>query len=472
MDIVFFVDINVIMNQSIQAVVGKNVYLISGSENIMDYRRRFRFTTRDIRVYIDGERETKPYFVMIHNDTGIPVLYPELESFISEADKGVSSGRTLSKKAKAITSLLNYILHETMLGSINELTENDIRNYLVFRKNKSNGKEVEADTWNREKNTVLSFLHDYYRRNKERLDFKYIGDEIFQVEYRWDEYRRRTFKQIKTDNLYVKPPKGDHRRKNRSLKLEYVKILLFEAKKYDPDIVLAIALQCYAGLREGEVVNLTCGGYVENRKGNYNSLSGIELDLSDTAPFFKSWEGKTDPGKRKQCKQIGKPAKVYHDFLYPVSQLYSDHIQRLESKGYGTAKNDPLFRNKQGKPMTVYTYCSRVKKLFYDHFLPDLIKCCIETNSYPENAAYIDAYKKEYPGAHMFRHWFTMYLFKKRIPETQIQAWRRDGHPESMKPYIQYNKALMDDYLSASFKFSRGLIDRIEKGENIIDRIY
>ena len=137
---------------------------------------------------------------------------------------------------------------------------------------------------------------------------------------------------------------------------------------------------------------------------------------------------------------------------------------RYENKGYDTGIDAPLFRNKHGDPMTVHTYCARIKKLFYDHFLPDLILYCIKTNTYRENAAYIDAYKKEYPGAHMFRHWFTVYLFSITNPELsigEIMKWRGDKNPESMRPYIQNKRDLMEDYNNAAFRFQREILENI-----------
>ena len=90
-------------------------------------------------------------------------------------------------------------------------------------------------------------------------------------------------------------------------------------------------------------------------------VSGIEIDLTDKAPYFKNWSKKTDPGTIKKKRT----QKVYNDFIANISELYDYHIALLESKGFDTRKNAPLFVNKQGNPMTVQTYSDRVKNLFY-----------------------------------------------------------------------------------------------------------
>ncbi len=74
-------------------------------------------------------------------------------------------------------------------------------------------------------------------------------------------------------------------------------LLLYEAKKYDPDITAGIALGAYAGIREGEMVNVTCGR-VKTIRGSYGSISGIEVDLTAKAPYFIDWKVKMSATKK------------------------------------------------------------------------------------------------------------------------------------------------------------------------------
>ena len=234
-------------------------------------------------------------------------------------------------------------------------------------------------------------------------------------------------------------------------------MFLYEAKKYEPDIALGIALGAYAGLREGEVVNVTCGGLQTLRKG-FGMVSGIEIDLTDKAPYFKNWSKKTDPGTIKK----NRTQKVYNDFISDISDLYEYHITLMESRGFDTSKDAPLFVNRQGNPMTVQTYSDRVKKLFYERFLPHLKRTCELQGTYVDNAAFIEAYEMEYPGAHMFRHWFTMYLLTKaRLTSGEIMKWRGDSSQESMNDYIHENADLIEIFRESSYIFQSQILDDI-----------
>lgn len=163
---------------------------------------------------------------------------------------------------------------------------------------------------------------------------------------------------------------------------------MYEAKKYEPDISLGIALGAYAGLREGEVVNISFGAVRTIRRG-FGIISGLEIDLTDDAPFFKGWAGRTDPGSIKKYRR----QRVYPDFLHAVSILFEEHTVSMAARGYPTGKDDPVFVNRQGSPMTVKTYTERVKSLFYQRFLPALRSTCEQQGTFAENAAFIDAYE-------------------------------------------------------------------------------
>lgn len=112
--------------------------------------------------------------------------------------------------------------------------------------------------------------------------------------------------------------------------------------------------------------------------------------------------------------------------------------------------------------MTVQTYSDRVKKLFYERFLPSLKRTCELQGTYADNAAFIEAYEIEYPGAHMFRHWFTMYLLTKaRLTSGEIMKWRGDSSQESMNDYIHENADLIEIFRESSYTFQSQILEDI-----------
>lgn len=425
------------------------------------YRKRFSFINRSVRVRKDDgdESDTYPCIVLNDNELGVVVSYTGYERYVCvEPQSGNDNkGSTLTRKAVEVCSFLNFILHETDLSSINECGLNDIRNFLIHSKTKDNGDEYAEDTWNRRKDTVFQFLKVYYMANCSRVPFNYDGYDLQKLEIIRDTEHHRKVKLVSNSALNVSAPKTTHK-KNRYLVYGYLELLIYEAKKYDPMIALAIALQAYAGIREGEVTNLTIGR-VKMISGSFGSLTGISLDISSTAPYWEKHKYRTNPAS---IKKIRPQQEVYSDFVISVKQIFEDHIAYMELKRYKTSPEEPLFINKFGKPLTEFTYRNRVKKLFYNHFLPSLKKTCIRQNTWAENAAYIEAYEEEYPGAHMFRHWFTMYLITKaNLNIGQVRKLRGDSSETAVQEYIHINSDIIEAYKASSYRFIQSVLEEV-----------
>lgn len=428
------------------------------NSDVKEYRKKCCFMNRAVQVAgEDGELHKYPCIVLYEEETGIPIFYTGLERYLCQLVKSeILNGKTLAAKAYAVCHLLNYILKETDINSVHECTLETVRNFLKFRKTQDNGTEYNKGTWLRYRDYVVDFLLMYYDYNRDKLPFQYIGEELKLLTIVKDEGSHKKATIVHNVSLHISAPKTTHK-KNRILVDGYLDLLLYEAKKYEPDIAIGIALGAYAGLREGEVVNVTCGG-VQTLRKTFGMVSGIEIDLTDKAPYFKNWSKKTDPGTIKK----NRTQKVYNDFIVDISELYDYHIALMESKGLDTRKNAPLFVNKQGNPMTVQTYSDRVKNLFYERFLPSLKKTCELQGTYADNAAFIEAYEIEYPGAHMFRHWFTMYLLTKaKLTSGEIMKWRGDSSQESMNDYIHENADLIEIFRDSSYTFQSQILEDI-----------
>ncbi|MCD7991872.1 MAG: hypothetical protein LUK37_08885 [Clostridia bacterium] len=180
----------------------------------------------------------------------------------------------------------------------------------------------------------------YHEYNQDSFPFRYTGAELRTAIVLRDEQSHRKVAMVYPVSLYLKAPRTTHK-KNRLLVDGYLDLLLYEAKKYEPDISLGIALGAYAGLREGEVVNISFGAVRTIRRG-FGIISGLEIDLTDDAPFFKGWAGRTDPGSIKKYRR----QRVYPDFLHAVSILFEEHTVSMAARGYPTGKDDPVFVNR------------------------------------------------------------------------------------------------------------------------------
>lgn len=428
------------------------------NSDVKEYRQKCCFMNRAMQIEgEDGDLQKYPCIVLYEEETDIPIFYTGFERYLCHLIKSeLLSEKTLSARAYAICHFLNYMLKKTNANSLHECSLEVIRGFLKSLKMQDNGAEYNKSTWLRYRDYVIDFLVMYYVYNKDSLPFQYIGEELKSLTIVKDAKFHKKVSVAHNASLRVSPPKTIHK-KNRILVDGYLDLLLYEAKKYEPDITLGIALGAYAGLREGEVVNLTCGRVQTLRKG-FGMVSGIEIDLTDKAPHFKNWNKKTEPGTIKKNRS----QKVYNDFISEISDLYDYHIALMESKAIDTSKDAPLFVNRQGNPMTVQTYSNRVKNLFYERFLPSLKIACERQGTYSDNVAFIETYEMEYPGAHMFRHWFTMYLLTKaKLTSGEIMKWRGDSSQESMNDYIHENAHLIDIFRETSYTFQSQILEDI-----------
>lgn len=435
--------------------------IVKFKDNVLnkEERMKYRFINRNVNVMDeDGKRDAYPCIVMYEIESKIPVAYTGYERYlISLVYSERLSGSTLAKRAVEVCKFLNYLLYETDISRIEDCTLDDIRSFLIFSKTKADGTTYQRETWIRMKTYVLSFLRNYYLAYKDIISFQYNGEEL--QKYIIVRDREKRGKVILADNagLNVKAPKATAK-KNRVLVYGYLELLLYEAKKYDVELALAIGLQAYAGLREGEVVNLTVGSICPIRK-QFGQLTGITINLETTSSVFEKWTKKTDPGSIKRFRT----QRVYDDFLEDILKLYNYHILWLESHGYDTSSDAPLFLNLQGNIMTVSTYTGRVKQLFYQHFLPMLKYTCEKENTLLENAPFIEAYENQYPGAHAFRHWFTMYLITKTNLKTgEIVRWRGDKNEKSMEDYIHEYGEVIEIYRDSTYRLQEQLLQDIE----------
>ena len=237
------------------------------NSDVKEYRKKCCFMNRAVQVAgEDGELHKYPCIVLYEEETGIPIFYTGLERYLCQLVKSeILNGKTLAAKAYAVCHLLNYILKETDINSVHECTLETVRNFLKFRKTQDNGTEYNKGTWLRYRDYVVDFLLMYYDYNRDKLPFQYIGEELKSLTIVKDEGSHKKATIVHNVSLHISAPKTTHK-KNRILVDGYLDLLLYEAKKYEPDIAIGIALGAYAGLREGEVVNVTCGGVQTLRK--------------------------------------------------------------------------------------------------------------------------------------------------------------------------------------------------------------
>ena len=419
-------------------------------------RRKFIFKPIPIRVKDeDGTDQKYPSIVLWEKETGVPVAFPGYERWYIRLDEAPLAWQTLKKTAYSISAFLNFLLWDTSCDSLDDVTLDHLRAFVSHFRVTSDGDERDPTEWERGISFVWTFLGRYYSYKSETVSFHFCPSDLYAEVVVADEKTGRAIIQRRYKTFFVKAPKKRNK-KYRYIPEGYLGLLLFEAKKHDPMLALAIALQAYAGLREGEIVNLTRES-IRLKNGGLGTISGIEINLQEQAPF-SYWDKKTDFGSIK----VFRKQLVYPDFVDDAKSLYQRHEELLKALGAASDAGAPLFVDSRGKPMSVGTYTRRLKELFYAHFLPDLTRLCEYEGTWAENAPFIEAYEKEYPGAHSLRHRFSMYLIVHTgMSREEIAAWRGDASKDAVDDYVHKNAEMLHGYKQACFTFQRWLLNEV-----------
>lgn len=424
---------------------------------IEDARKDYIFLNKPVAIRREGNTVQFPCIGLYRRGViNTPVWYPLYERWYIPIEKAQSmAATTLRKRSTAVCCFLNHFLWETTHSYLYELTLNDMRDFLIAYKTKENGQPRSTIGWEEGVAFVYDFLVAYYVHNKGTFPFSYQYQDLITERVVRNERSRRKTVIREYHYLSVKPPKQTTM-KHRLLLYGYLDFILFECEKYDPELTFAIALQAYAGLREGEIVNLTYSR-IALQDGGYGRIGKITLDLTSPAPHAY-WDKDTEFGNIKVLRK----QMVYPDFNEAILKLYDAHTARHQSMGFQVVGDAPVFINKQGNPMSVSTYKGRVKDLFYMRFLPALKKASELAGSWAIDAPYIEAFEDDYPGAHAFRHWFTMYLFQRaRLTLDEISKWRGDRNRDSMLDYLHINADMLEAYSSTAHTFQRSWLEEV-----------
>ncbi len=424
--------------------------------------KRFVFKVKAIRFKDDDCKRgyyIYPCIVLYEKELKVPIFVTNYSKWVIDLQEDEKKeNETLRKRAINVCKFLNFILWETDVKAINDVTTNIIRKFLIWVKD-NDEKEICQETWDKCKNDVFNFLIRIYEDNKLTGEFSYKSTDLRRLRKEKMPDSNRTIYYDAKIGLGVKRPKGKGRKKNRYLSQDMFDVMAKLAELYDPPLEIMMMLGAYAGLREGEIVNLTQDSIKFPEWSNEN----IIIDLLNEASFFSNWKGKTEPGKIKKMRK----QKMYPDFNDIFEEKYFAYVKSLENQGLWTGDTDtPLFYNKWGNPLTVYSFQERMKRFFYTYFLPYLEKECQITGDWDVIGPYIYAYKKEYPGAHMLRHCFTMYLYKGvGLKSKEVSSWRGDSSEESMNEYITIYSDMVELYVQNTYAFQKWLFERIVRDE-------
>lgn len=206
--------------------------------------------------------------------------------------------------------------------------------------------------------------------------------------------------------------------------LELVNLFLRVAELNEPDIAFGIALQCYGGLRLGEVLNLKKDSVKEEEYSEYKPL------LVDV---FDRWEELYPNSSNLNGEQVKFVREQIIFRVEIVDELYKKHMKRI-SNNSSKIKSDALLISKNGKPIRAQTYRSKFNKV-KEKFLETVLSNSISDYKYLTSKPW---------STHIGRGIFTNILVcNLKLLPSEVALYRGDKSLNSASYYVEENNLIL-----------------------------
>lgn len=218
------------------------------------------------------------------------------------------------------------------------------------------------------------------------------------------------------------------------IRLNNIREFLLVALEIVPNIAFGVALQFYAGLRVGGVVNLVRRAIICQNGYTYGQ-GGMIIEVRDRQQELFS----------RNTQTTGEQIKSERDqsvLIDPVlSYIYENHVTKVLTKNNKTSCQDALFLDSNGNAMSKKTYCDHFSKL--KTYYLGLLR---QTNGRYQD--YRDFAETKW-STHIGRGAFTNMCLDVGFSATQTAILRGDKSTQAMEDY--------KDLISASFNISKAL---------------
>lgn len=387
---------------------------------------------------IQRTKELSSYrMIVIKNAQNQIVCFTGLEQFVFPYT-GQLPRVTVRQKAELvyICGALNYIFFHNQVKRLADITSDMILEYFdvycTTPKEQSAEMMLSYQSMDNCVRHVTSFFANIAATYHTKINIEKL------VSYEDTKAHRNSHRIIRRYVPTYKPTRPHSRdvKLLRDMPLAAARRLLELAYIHDPMIAFGIALQLYAGLRPGCVVNMR-----QNRspvsvtdcfRFSYigSAVSGIKIDL--THEYVLRSDG-VSVGKIKKERVVN----VYKGNIPDLMEAYNQHMLLL-SRTECEAQYMPMFIGAGGKAMTYNAYTRRVKQLVYKYLKPELYAS--EDPLMSAFAHLLDSYSW---APHTLRHCFTVQLVCDGLDVAQVQYYRGDKSPESALTYVMNKGELM-----------------------------
>ena len=331
---------------------------------------------------------------------------------------------------------LNYIFAHNRVSRIADITSAMVTDFFDAYCNTPKGESDEIMLSQQSMDNCVRHVTSFFcnlttvYQTKVQVDGLMVYEET-----KANQHSRRIIRRY-TPRYSPKRPHSWEIKQLRDMPLAAARRLLDLAWIYDPMIAFGIALELYAGLRPGCVVNMRQNGSpistTQCIRLSYvgSAVSGIEIDLTH------EYELRSDGVSVGRIKKE-RVAHVYKPFIPDLMTAYRLHMELL-SRTECEVQYMPMFIGSNGKAMTYNTYAKRVKRLVYDYLKPELYMS--EDPAMSAFAHLLDSYSW---APHTLRHCYTVQLVLEGLDMAQIQFFRGDTSSESALTYMANKGELM-----------------------------
>ncbi|MCB2362276.1 hypothetical protein [Clostridium estertheticum] len=316
-----------------------------------NYRDKFRFRVEIVKGQYQrkgGEVEITENVLILISQTQDRVERGRVHPITSFLYRRFSKSYTQKQEAYYITSFLNWVLIENKsifeIEDIYDLQFNHGIEYL-----NEYGKSVEKETLKR-CDRVLTQLY-YYLAQKEVLknihidSFEFIDKNKGIIK---SPFQGIIYPSIKDKAVLHNLPRG------------VLSLFIDTAIMETPEIALGVYMQCFGGLRIGEIVNVVKSAI--SLKGAFGEY-GMVIDLRDRYLRKELKHFRSGGGVKKPRKQV-----VFPYFAGMLKKIYKFHIENFQCDDDTSA----VFVDRNGHAMTDVTYryhFNKLKNKFIDRLL-------------------------------------------------------------------------------------------------------
>lgn len=402
------------------------------------YRRGLRFGVYTFRFVLYGQPVSRS-FIALRDRKGRWIAPTDFARYCQPAKSLRPLTSDTGDRLYFVTSFLNYAFIDTgSIDTLEELTPETVRTFLnTYASGAYGGTKRTAETISRCVATVLQFLLSILEDNG--ADMLLTREDIFKKKCF---FSSRKF--LETREVIAFPIQYDAESHTilRDMPRRAVEYLLSHVWLHDPDILMAVALQLFAGLRPSEPLSICESDLDIRRRGG--QVVSVKIDLRHERPLRQ--DGVRTGGIKKH-----RMASVYPSFL----QAFSDCLDRWHSvkKPFPGTGAQPLCLDSKGSAMTYITYYRRFMKAV-DKIIPLLLQ-----DNDQEIQDYARILQAEGASPHILRHVFTVTLVLSGLTEAEIMNARGDSSPLSALSYLSRKSELQKWFSGTADSIARQMME-------------